>query len=384
MSLVCRGTIVGLALVLLAQSALGNSMYLQTNLASNLPGVAANQDPKLVNPWGIAFSATSPVWISDNGTGFSTVYNGAGQPFPTGTPLVVTIQPAPGGTPPGTPTGVVFNGTSSFGGSQFIFASEDGLISAWSNGTTALRMVDNSPSGAVYKGLAIAGTTLYAADFRGGKIDAFDGNFKSITLPGGFTDPNLPSGFAPFNIQNIGGKLYVTYAKQDASGKDELSGAGNGYVDVFDTNGNLLKRLISGGPLNSPWGLTLAPGDFGAFSNDLLIGNFGDGKINAFDPVSGNALGVLQDSLGDPIVNLGLWGLAFGNGSQGTQTNTLYFTAGIPDPGKDNIEANGLFGELQSFGGIQGVPEPNTLWPTAFLCAALLVGVRLRRNRSHV
>jgi uncharacterized protein (TIGR03118 family) len=341
-------------------------------LTSDLSGVAANTDPNLVNPWGIAFSATSPLWIADNGAGLSTLYNGLGQPFPTPTPLVVTIPTEGGGTPPSSPTGVVFNATGSFGGASFIFATEEGVIAAWSNGTTAIREVDNSASGAVYKGLAIAGTTIYAADFHNGRIDAFDGNFAPVSPAGGFTDPSLPSGYAPFNIQNIGGQLYVTYAKQDATGVDDVPGAGNGIVDVFDTNGSLVKRLITGGTLNSPWGLALAPADFGSFSNALLVGNFGDGEINAFDPLLGTALGVLQDMNGDAIVNLGLWGLAFGNGMQGTQTNALYFTAGIPEPGKDNIEAHGLFGEIQA------VPEPSALLPAGLFLAALLVRRRPR------
>ena len=359
-----------------SQSGICDSIFLQTNLTSDLSGLAANQDTHLVNPWGIAFSATSPFWISDNGTGLSTLYNGAGQPFPVVSPLVVTVPTESGGAPPSSPTGVVFSGTASFGGASFIFATEEGVIASWrgANGTTAIREVDNSPSGAIYKGLAIAGATLYAADFHNGKIDVFDGNFTQIFPAGGFTDPNLPSGFAPFNIQNIGGKLYVTYAKQDASGEDDVAGAGNGFVDVFDANGNLQQRLISNGPLNSPWGLALAPGGFGEYSNALLVGNFGDGTINAFDPLLGTALGVLEDINGDPLINRGLWGLAFGNGAQGTQPNILYFTAGIPDPGMDNLEAHGLFGEIQA------VPEPSAFLPAGLFCFALL----LRRPRARL
>ena len=346
------------------------TMFYQTNLTSDLPGVAQVTDPNLVNPWGIAFSGTSPIWVADNGTGLSTVYNGAGQPFPIATPIVVTVPPPSGGTPPSAPTGIVFTNTG-FGGSHFIFATEDGTISAWTSGSNAVREADNSGSGAVYKGLARVGTTLYAANFNSGNIDVFDTNFASTTAPGGFTDPNLPAGYAPFDIQNINGLLYVTYAKQDADKKDDVAGPGNGFVDIFDANGVLQKRLISNGPLNSPWGLAIAPAVFGAFGNDLLVGNFGDGTINAFDPVSGNFLGALTDASNNPIVIDGLWGLAFGNGANGASTNALYFTAGIPGP--DQIEDHGLFGDIQQ------VPEPTSLLTCAG--ALLLFLGALKRTR---
>lgn len=281
------------------------TMFYQTNLTSDLPGVAQNVDPALANPWGIAFSPTSPIWIADNGTGLSTLYNGAGQPVPLGSPLQVTIPPAAGGMPPSTPTGAVFTNTG-FQGSHFIFATEDGTIDAWTSGTNAVREVDNSAAGAIYKGLARVGTTLYAANFHSGQIDVFDTNFAPTSVSGGFTDPNLPAGFAPFGIQSIGSLLYVTYAKQDAGGEDDVAGPGNGFVDVFDANGVLQRRLISNGPLNSPWGVALAPAGFGSFANDLLVGNFGDGKINVFDPSTGNFVAVLTDPNNDPIVIQGL------------------------------------------------------------------------------
>jgi uncharacterized protein (TIGR03118 family) len=353
------------ALVLFhANSASALPNYQEQKLVSDISGFANNFDPNLVNPWGMSSSATSPFWVSDNRTGLATLYNGSGQPFPVGSPLVVTIPPPAGGTSPSAPTGQVFNGGSSFevGPGQparFIFATEDGTISGWAGLTNAILKVDNSASGAVYKGLAIgnigAGDFLYATNFHAGTIDVFNSTFGPATLAGSFTDPNIPSGFAPFNIQNLGGKLYVTYAKQDATGHDDVPGPGNGFVDVFDLNGNLLMRLISNGPLNSPWGLALAPGDFGDFSNDLLVGNFGDGKINAFDPTTGLLLGTMLDENGNPIVTEGLWGLKFGNGGNGGDSHTLYFTAGIPGDGA--VEDHGLFGSLKP----AEAPEPATM-----------------------
>lgn len=351
--------------------------FVQTNLVSNIAGLAAHTDPNLKNPWGISASATSPFWISNNGTGISTLYNGQGVPFPVATPLIVTVPPPAGGTPPSTPTGQVFNGGASFQvGSnlpaRFIFATEDGTISGWNptaNPTSAILKVDNSVSGAVYKGLAIGNNGsadfLYAANFTAGKIDVFDSAFSSTTLSGNFTDPNLPAGYKPFNVQNINGKLLVTYALADAGDPAEDSpGAGNGYVDVFDLNGTLERRLVSGGALNSPWGLAMAPSNFGEFANDLLVGNFGDGKINAFDPLTGDLLGQIVDSTGNAIVNEGLWGLQFGNGGNGGDTNKLYFTAGIND------EADGLFGSLT-------VPEPGSL---ALIGGVLVTWLAGRRN----
>jgi uncharacterized protein (TIGR03118 family) len=324
--------------------------------------VAKITDPNLVNAWGITASPMGPFWISDNGTGFSTVYNGAGQPFPASGPLVVTIPP-PAGSAAGTtaaPTGVVFNSTTDFtvtangksGTAIFIFATEDGTISGWSPSVdpNAILAADNSQvptagNGAVYKGLALGsnatGNFLFATNFRAGTIDVFDKNFAGAKLSGNFSDPNIPAGFAPFGIANISGNLYVTYAKQNAEKHDDVSGAGNGYIDEFDTNGNLLKRLVTQGALNSPWGLTVAPANFGERSNDLLIGNFGDGTINAFDPTTGAFLGPLQNQDGSSVTINGLWGLDFGNGAAAGSPRTLFFTAGIGD------EAHGLFGKLQ-------------------------------------
>jgi uncharacterized protein (TIGR03118 family) len=360
--------------VLLAPSRAG-AQYIQTNLVSDLPGVAKFLDPNLVNPWGLASSATSPIWVSDNGAGVSTLYNGAG----VAQALVVTIPP-PSGSPAGTtsaPTGVVFNPTASFAGSHFIFATEDGTIAAWTSGSSAVLEADNSPSGAVYKGLAIGnnGTIdlLYATNFNAGRVDVFTGNnFSLVSLPGGFIDPNLPAGYAPFGIQNIGGNIYVSYAQQDAAKHDDVAGAGHGFVDIFNTNGVLQTRLISRGPLNSPWGMALAPANFGPFSNDLLVGNFGDGRINVFNPTTGAFLGEL-DSNGNPIVIEGLWGLRFGNGGNGGATDQLFFSAGIPGP--DEIEDHGLFGDISA------VPEPST-WAMMLIGFAGLVFRQSRRRAS--
>lgn len=340
--------------------------YTQTNLVSDLPGVAANMDPNLVNPWGISFGPTTPFWISDNGTGLSTLYNGAGEPQS----LVVTIPPPSGGTPPAAPTGTIFNGTSTdFMGDKFLFSTEDGTIAGWQGGPTASIRADNSGSDAIYKGLAEASGQLYAANFHAGTVDVFDSNYHQISVAGGFTDPNLPSGYAPFDIQNVNGNLYVTYALQDSNAEDDVPGPGNGYVDVFDTKGNLLQRLVSNGPLNSPWGMALAPSGFGVFSGDLLIGNFGDGAINAFDPASGTFLGTVMNSSGSAITNEGLWGLAFGNGANGFSKNTLYFTAGIPGGGA--VEDHGLFGAIAP------IPEPAT-W---LLIGAGLLPLVIRRRK---
>jgi uncharacterized protein (TIGR03118 family) len=329
-----------------------------TPLVSDVPGLARFTDPNLVNPWGLSLNSTDPFWISDNGTGVSTLLDGRGQ-----SPPLVVQTPGAGGSI-GTPTGTVFNGGDGFvvsedgraGPSQFLFATEDGLILGWSAGvdvTHALVAVDNSQAGAIYKGLALAtnssGTFLYAANFSSGKIDVFDQGFHPAQLSGSFSDPAIPSGFAPFNIQNLGGQLFVTYAKHGADWIDDAPGPGNGFVDVFDTNGNLLRRLVSGGPLNSPWGLALAPAGFGTFGNDLLVGNTGDGRINAFNPQTGAFVGQLTDAAGIPISINQLWGLSFGNGGGTGSQNTLYFAAGI------DYEQHGLFGKIEA---VQGNQSP--------------------------
>jgi uncharacterized protein (TIGR03118 family) len=323
--------------------------YAVNKLVSDIAGLAAQTDPNLVNPWGISLAATSPFWVSDNGSKTSTLYNGAGVPFPATGPLIVQNV--------GSATGQVSNTTQGFAvaagkPASFIFATEEGWIIGWNasvdrnNGKV---LFDNSGSGAVYKGLALganaSGPVLYAANFGAGTIDAYDANMTPLQTAGGFADPNLPAGFAPFNIQRFGRSLYVTYAMQDDAKHDDVAGAGNGYINVFDMNGNLRTRLVAGGALNSPWGMAMAPGFFGDYSGTLLVGNFGDGTINSYDPVTGDWLGMLQDATGNPLMVQGLWGLIFGNGSaNGGDANTLFFTAGIPGDG--NVEDHGLFGSV--------------------------------------
>ena len=331
--------------------------YTQTNLVSDGTVSANVTDSALKNPWGIAFGSTTPFFMSDNGSGMATAYDGSGskQSFS------VTIPPAPGSLPgtKGTPTGAVFNPAFSspppnFGGDILVFATEDGDIAAWqpASGSTAVVRVDNSASGTVYKGLAIVGDKIYATDFANNKVDVFtDNGFGGYSQLGGgsFLDPNLPAGFAPFGIQNIGGHLYVTFAKKQASGNDDVPGAASGFVDEFDANGNLVRRVIGvagdpSNPLNSPWGIALAPGNFGELSGLLLVGNAGNGRINAFNPVTGAFVSTLNDTGGTPIVNERLWSLAFGNTGTGFDPNKLYFTAGLTN------EAGGLFGSFTAEG----------------------------------
>lgn len=328
--------------------------YRQRNLVSD-QARGTHKDRNLVNAWGLYFSPTGPFWINANGTGVATVYNDKGQAQPPGTPLVVTIPRSPSATGAGnaSPTGGVFNPTADFAvkpgmKSVFIFVTEDGTISGWNptaNATNAILTVDNSAKGAVYKGVAMGNVGMnnyvYVANFHAGTVEVYDSHFAPATLPGSFHDSGIPAGFAPFNIANLGGKLYVTYAKQDSDQHDDVKGPGNGFVDVFDTSGNLLSRFASNGKLNSPWGLTMAPSEFGAFGGAILVGNFGDGAINAFAP-DGTFLGQLNDHRGSPIAIDGLWALHFGNGAQGGDLGVLYFTAGPGD------EGHGLFGSLRA------------------------------------
>ncbi len=335
--------------------------YLQTNLVSDIPGLAAHTDPNLRNPWGTSVGPGSPIWVSDNAAGVTTLYDGAGN----ARPLVVTIPAAPsaGAAAVGTPTGQAFNtfdpGSSDFviskagasGPGFFLFATEDGTIEGWNPNVDPARAViavDRSTAtdsagdvGAAYKGLALvttpAGKFLYASNFRFGTVDVFDSHFDLVNS---FTDPTVPAGFAPFGIHNIGGKLFVTFAKQDAEKHDDVSRPGNGFVDVFSPNGDLLQRFVSRGKLDSPWAVTLAPSTFGAFGGDILVGNFGDGRINAYDPSTGEHVGQLSSPVGGPITIAGLWGLRFAPATPGAGPNTLFFTAGI------NHEADGLFGEI--------------------------------------
>jgi uncharacterized protein (TIGR03118 family) len=349
------GLVAGLvALAPAAQSApsRARNAYHQTNLVSDVAGLAQLTDPDLVNPWGLAAGPATPVWVADNGTGKATIYPGFvnGSPIQKA-PLVVSI-------PGGAPTGQVFNPTPGFevrdgaasGPALFLFDSEAGLVTGWNPGVpppppSTQAQVGAGGRHAIYKGLAIAtsraGTLLYGADFHRGRIDVFDQGFDRVHVPGRFRDPKLPRGYAPFNVQELGGRLYVAYAKQDADRADEVAGPGRGFVDVYSTGGHLLHRLIRRGQLNAPWGLVLAPAGFGRFSGALLVGNFGDGRINAYDPRTGAFGGRLRHEDGSPIQIEGLWALRFGNGVTGDPT-TLLFTAGIDD------EAHGLFGAIQA------------------------------------
>jgi len=353
----------GLAANASASSSIANSAYRQTNLVSDIPGLALHTDPNLRNPWGTSTGPGLPIWASDNHTGVTTLYDGQGnpQPGPGKQQLVVSI-PAPPSAGPGAvgaPDGTVFNPTPGgfavtkngvSGSARFLFATEDGTIVGWNpavDPTHAVIAVDRSTVtdnagnvGAVYKGLALvstpAGKFLYATNFRFGTIEVFDSNFHLVNS---FTDPTVPPGFAPFGIHNIGGNLYVTFAKQDAAKHDDDAGPGNGFVDVFAPNGIFLQRLASRDRLNSPWAVTLAPATFGAFGGDILVGNFGDGRINAFNPTTGQFLGQLRNH-GGPITISGLWGLRFPAGSLNVTPNALYFTAGTND------EADGLLGDI--------------------------------------
>jgi len=320
--------------------------YEQRNLVSDGTVPAALTDPDLVNGWGLVSGPTTPWWVVNNGTDTSTLYTGAGAKVA----LTVAVD--------GGPTGIVFNGTPDtflVGGlaSRFIFATEEGTIRGWPGGTVAMIGVDRSASGAVYKGLAIAttatGPRLYATNFSAGTVDVFDQNWTDVSS--GFQDPTLPEGYAPFGIQTIGNTIYVTYALRDEEGEDDVPGQGHGFVNAFDMTGNFIRRVASRGVLDSPWGVALAPADFGKFSNTLLIGNFGDGRIHAFDPnaLEGNGQyqkrGPLHSTQGKPLEIDGLWALSFGKGAPNNgPVNTLFFTAG------PNDETSGLFGTLTAAG----------------------------------
>jgi uncharacterized protein (TIGR03118 family) len=348
--------------------------YVVNKLVSDQNGVANFQDPVLRNSWGVAFTpGASPFWIADNASGCATLYDGTGVkvalqvpiPLPDNSVPSTACQPAasaqtnPQPPTPAAPTGLVWNPTTTFlvpgtsTAASFIFATEDGTISAWANGATptnqAVIAFDNSASGAVYKGLVFGtnsnGVFLFATNFHAGTVDVFkpadntsNGQYIETTTTGGFKDSNIPVGFAPFGIENINGDLFVSYAKQNAEMHDDVAGPGNGFVDVFDTNGNLLRRFASRGPLNSPWGMTRASFAFGRFSGLILVGNFGNGKINVFGS-QGQFIDELDRPNGKPLVIDGLWKLILGGG-RNSSSDTLYFTAG------PNAETNGLFGTI--------------------------------------
>ncbi len=338
------------------------SAYAAMDLVTDTATGAAHTDGNLVNGWGLAFNPSGYGWVADNATSKSTLYDGNGL---LQSPLVTIPKSAAGVA---APTGVVYNGGTGFtvsgtgtiggptdpygygtgtvtGTSLFIFDTIGGTIAAWSptvDNNNAITVYD-SGGAAVYTGLAILNGSvnrLYAADFKGGKIDVFNSSFAKITPSGTFTDPGIPAGYSPFGIQAIGGQIFVAYAQVDTTTGHEKVGAGLGYVDIYDSNGTLVKRLVSNGALNAPWGFAMAPSNFGPFSNDLLVGNFGDGKINVYDPATGTMVGTLSKADGTAIVVPGLWGIAFGNGINSQPMNTLFYAAG---PG---AEAHGAYGRI--------------------------------------
>jgi uncharacterized protein (TIGR03118 family) len=325
-----------------------SQFYAQHNLVADASD-PAHIDGHLVNAWGLAHGPTGPWWVADNSKGVATLYNGAGVLF---SPIVTIPAPGSGAS---APTAVVFNATRSFviakghvsGAATFLFATEDGTIAGWNDkvdATHAILAVNNAKASAVYKGLALGSVGsvhyLYATNFRAGRVEVFNARFARVTLAGHFADSHIPTGFSPFGIRTIGGRLYVTYVKQDAAKHDDVKGLGNGFVDVFGTDGVLLQRLAARGTLDSPWGLDLAPNDFGRFSNALLVGNFGNGRINAFNPRTGAFLGQFEDRASHALAIDGLWGLDFGNDHTAGSDDRLFFTAGPAG------EQHGLFGYL--------------------------------------
>jgi uncharacterized protein (TIGR03118 family) len=346
------------------QQVLSPTTFTQTNLisdGSSQAGSAQQTDPNLINPWGVAYSATGPFWFSENNSGFSSIDSVTANGVTINAIPPVTIAPPTPGSGPAAPTGQVFNSFASTGAfmlqdgspASFLFATEDGTISGWNPGagTQSIIAVNESANpadgneaqgvGAVYKGLAIAdtknGPLLYAANFRHGTVDVYDQNFNEVNS---FTDKNLPAGYAPFNVQVLDNKLFVTFALQDSTAHDDVAGPGNGFVDEFDLQGHLLARVASGGPLDSPWGLAIAPSSFGTFGGDLLVGNFGDGTIEAYNLKNDQFVGNLTDASGNPIVIPDLWELIPGNNGSAGNSNTIYFTSGVQD------EMHGLFGSL--------------------------------------
>jgi uncharacterized protein (TIGR03118 family) len=328
--------------------------YIEHKLVSDLKSEHADiTDDSLQNPWGLAQAPQgTPAWVANNGTNVATLYQGA-----AGAPGRFAKRPLTVSIPGDGPTGQVFNPTPGFvvtdgkgnsGPALFIFDSESGDVTGWNPNVpppmfSTQAFVGKHVDGAIYKGLALAtvgtNTFLYAANFHQGTVDVFDSTFTPTKLSGSFTDPHLPNNFAPFGIASLNGMIYVSYAQQDADKKDEVDGFGRGFVDIFDTSGNFVKRLVTRGHLDAPWGMAMAPSGFGKFSGDLLVGNFGNGRIHAYDATTGQFKGTVKDVHQNPIVIPGLWGLMFGNGTS-AGTKTLLFSAGI------DHEAHGLFGEI--------------------------------------
>jgi uncharacterized protein (TIGR03118 family) len=320
--------------------------YKVTNLVSDIPGAAAVTDPNLVNAWGLTRGPTTPWWVADNGTNKSTLYASNGTTVSI-VPLVVGVDGGPSGA---VFAGIAGNFTVSGGPASFIFSSEDGMIRAWHGGLASALVTAHGGPGAVYKGLAIAqtgaGPMLYATDFHNARVDVFNGAWQNVTPAGSFVDPMIPDGYAPFGIQLIGNRIFVSYAKQDADAHDDVAGQGLGFVDAYDLSGNLLARVAQHGQLNSPWGLALAPASFGRFAGDLLVGNFGDGQINAYEETAAGFVhrGTLRDASGGKLVIDGLWALQFGNAGNNGNPDTLFFTAGPAG------ESHGLFGTITPAG----------------------------------
>jgi uncharacterized protein (TIGR03118 family) len=332
------GTVL-LAVLPAGATAASDNVYSVTNLVSDQSGQAANTDSNLVNAWGLTSTAGSPWWVSDNQTDVATIYRANG----TTARAPVTVSSAPTGAVSNSSSDFVITGTTA--PATFIFSTEHGQILAWAGSVSGNTATQEAASpGAIYKGLAIAGDRLYATDFHHGRVDVFDGTFQPVNSPGAFVDPGIPSGFAPFGIQNVNGNIVVTYAKQDADQEDDVKGQSLGFVDMFSTTGTFLGRIATRGQLNAPWGIAMAPANFGSFSGDLLIGNFGDGEISAYEPQpdgSFELVGQLRTANHKVISIDGLWALQFGKGAANNgPTNTLFFTAG------PNDESHGLFGTI--------------------------------------
>jgi uncharacterized protein (TIGR03118 family) len=351
------------------------TVFDQTNLVSSVPGLAANTNANLIDPWGMSFSAAGPFWISNQNSGTTTIFDGAGNLMEIGGNPDITIPGGASGT--AGPTAQVNNSTSGFdvNGSpaHFIFANLNGTISGWNSGSSAVTEI--TTPGATYTGLALASSGgsnyLYAANstYLTGQIQVFNSSFQPVTLTGNFTDPNALTGYVPFNIQLIGSQLYVAYALLNPDGSSQPGG----YVDIFNTDGTFASRFATGGELNAPWGLAVAPADFGDFGGDLLIANNGDGLINAFDPVTGAFDGTLDGTDGDPLVFQDLWAIDFRTGGTNVNTDALYFAEGI------NNDTGGIFGELTV-----ATPEPSTLVLFGFgiLCFAVLARRQKRAKQN--
>ncbi len=341
----------GIAAILVAApvgARVQDNVFTVNNLVADTSGTAPVTDASLVNGWGLSAGPTTPWWTSNNGSNTSTLYSGSGAKVA----LTVSV--------PGGPTGTVFNGNAAdfavtqngkTGAARFLFSTEGGMILGWASGVnaaTAIPGVDHSTQGAVYKGLAVTNDRLYATDFHNGRVDVFDATFNPVTLSGGFVDKKIPKGFAPFGIQALAGNVYVTYAKQDSAKHDDVAGPGLGYVDEFTPDGKLVARVADGGrknaPPNAPWGLALAPSTFGVFAGDVLVGNFGNGRISAYQQRGAKWVykGQLRRGDGTLISVNGLWAIAFGNGAAAGPTSTLYFLAGPSD------ESHGLLGAITS------------------------------------